>query len=1195
MSRAIVGIGASAGGLEPLTELLKEIPKNSGLTFIVVQHLDPKHKSALPELLARATSMPVRQAEDDMAVEPNHVYVIPPGFNLEIEGRVLKLVPRPETRAAPMPIDHFFRLLAQAHERRAIGIILSGTGSDGSLGLYEIKERGGVAFAQDESTAKYPGMPHSAIATGAVDFVLPVEQIAQELMRIVRHPYVAVLGGRKTKTPAPVEHGELNRLLGLVRGAMKTDFTHYKSSTIARRISRRMALRKIEKVGEYEDYLRDNPAELKALYHDLLIKVTGFFRDPETFEALKRSVIPAILKDHPPDKPIRIWVPGCASGEEAYSIAICFLECLGDKATDASLRIFATDVDDAALQKARAGIYLENIATAVSAERLRRFFTRGASTYQINKSIREMCTFARHDLGEDPPFSNVDLISCRNVLIYFEPILQKRVLSIFHYALNPKGFLALGVSESSGSSAQLFALEDRKNKIYSRKAGKTPIMFDFDRKAFRTEEGEARHGGGAWKQSQAVDPIREADYALLNYFAPVGVLLDDQLRVLQFRGQTDRYLAPAPGKASLDILKMAREGLLGELQDSIDEARRTGIPVVRRGIRIRFDENWLTLTLRVVPLESPESRARQFMVLFEEPAAPSDRTKKRQLREISAKGKTPRQENFILRRELEATKQHLQTVIESQEGVNEELRSANEEVLSSNEELQSTNEELETSKEELQSTNEELATANDELQRRIAELDVANADLNNLFASARLPIIMLGKDLRIRRLTEASQELFSVLPTDIGRPLADLKLNIQTADLESLVSSAIDAAGPREVELQDRRGTWYSLQIRPYVNVSDKVEGAVLLFIDLTQFKSAEKLIGALEEARGARDYSEGIVQTVPEPLLVLDNDFRVVTANPAYHALFKNSKGGIEGQSLFSLGKGLWDVPVLRKALTDVLSKDGEFHDLEIECALPDVGQRILLANGRRIRLGGQRKELILLALEDVTDRSAAVQELEAFSYSVAHDLRTPIRSIVTYSQLVLKKGDAMDAASRSYLQKSILASKRMAKLIDDLLELARLSRKELKQQPLDISAAARSIADELKQEQPDRNVEFRIAKGLKATGDPDLVRIALRNLLDNAWKFTGRTPKAVIEVGQGLKDGKNVFFVRDNGVGFDMAYVKKLFGVFQRLHDEKQFPGTGIGLVTVQRIIRRHGGDIWVEGQVNRGATAYFTLLGS
>ena len=483
----IVGIGASAGGLEAFTQLLQHIPVTTGLAFVLVQHLDPTHESMLPELLSRVTKMPVQQVRKGMTVEPNHIYVTPPNANMTINSMTLRLVSRSETLGLHMPIDHFFRSLAQQHGSRAIGIILSGAGSDGAFGLAEIKDQGGITFVQDVRTARFPGMPHSAIMHGGIDFILPPAGIAQELARVAQHPYVvSPPSGREEELSAdpppiiqsPSQDG-LSQIFRLLRAARAVDFTCYKQSTIRRRITRRMTLCKMDSLAEYAQYIKDHPEELEALYHDLLIKVTGFFRDPETFEALKSEVFPIILRERPANRPVRIWVPGCATGEECYSIAICLLEFLGDRVTDTPIQIFATDIDETALARARSGRYIENIALDISPERLRRYFMKIDQNYQILHTIREQCTFARHDLCRDPPFSNLDLISCRNVLIYLEPAMQKRVIPLFHYALNPSGMLALGSSESIGTFTDLFAQVDKKQKIFGKRVTALRQSFEF--------------------------------------------------------------------------------------------------------------------------------------------------------------------------------------------------------------------------------------------------------------------------------------------------------------------------------------------------------------------------------------------------------------------------------------------------------------------------------------------------------------------------------------------------------------------------------------------------------------------------------------------------------------------------------------------------------------------------------------------
>jgi two-component system CheB/CheR fusion protein len=742
----VVGIGASAGGLEAFTQLLRALPDETGAGFVLIQHLDPTHHSILTELLSKATGMPVSEAKEDMEVEPNHVYVIPPNQNMAISDGTLKLTPRTETRGQSMPIDHFLRSLAEDQGSTSIGVILSGTGSDGTLGLAAIKAEGGITFAQEEKSAKYDGMPRSAIAAGCVDSVLPPEGIATELARIGSHPYVT----KPTTVEELVPEGEvgLRNIFALVRNATGVDFTDYRRTTINRRIARRMLLHKVDKTEDYVRLLSGNPAEVRALYHDMLINVTSFFRNPESFEVLKRIIFPDIMKDRSPQMPIRIWAPGCSSGEETYSLAISLLEFLGDNITGTSIQLFGTDLSEVGVEKARAGIYPENIQADVTPERLRRFFVKTENGYQIGKTIRDMCVFARQNIFMDPPFSQLDLISCRNLLIYLEPVLQRNIFPIFHYALKPNGFLMLGASEGISTFGHLFATVEKKHKLYAKKKTAARPHLEFPVGSFARKDTNRGIGKGASAVSErgqtAMEVQKEADGVVLSEYAPAGVVINDDLEVLQFRGKTGAYLEPAPGSASLALLKMARPGLLFDLRTSIDKAKKENVPVTREGVQITSEDQVRNITLKVIPLKSSHLRERNFLVLFEERAG-----RKPVKTEGVAAGKSEQEGEIpqvtLLKKELAATKEYLQSLVETEQAANEELQSANEEILSSNEELQSTNEELETAKEELQSTNEELNTVNEELRSRNLELgqsrdyaQALNARLNLAQQAARL-------------------------------------------------------------------------------------------------------------------------------------------------------------------------------------------------------------------------------------------------------------------------------------------------------------------------------------------------------------------------------------------------------------------------------------------------------------------------
>src|SRR6266849_2122647 len=566
----IVGVGASAGGLEAFTQLLKALGSGTEMAYVLVQHLDPSHKSALTELLAKATEMPVSQVTDATLVEPNHVYVIPPNVDMSIAQGILRLTPRTETLGRHMPIDRFLRSLAEDQGSNAIGIILSGTASDGTLGLAAIKAEGGITFTQDEKSAKFDDMPRNAIAAGCVDFVLPPDAIGRELARVRAHPYLASSSSSRTAELVPDGDPQLKNILHLLQTANGVDFSDYKPATVKRRILRRMALHKVGELKPYVQFLRHHPAEAEALYEDMLIKVTSFFRDPDAFEALKAEVFPSILKHRSPEEPIRVWVPGCSTGEETYSQAIALLEFLGNRRADIPIQCFGTDLGQRGIEKARAGIYPESIAADVSPERLRRFFVKVESGYRINKTIRDMCVFARQNLLQDPPFSRIDVISCRNVLIYLGPVLQKRIMPIFHYALRPRGFLMLGSSEGiMGTASDLFELMDRKHKIYCRKSTPARLHFDFGASQYPLEAGNLATDKEASRKSEGGARLfelnKEADRVILTKYAPAAVVINEDMEVLQSRGHVGLYLELAPGRADLNILKMAREGLLFDL------------------------------------------------------------------------------------------------------------------------------------------------------------------------------------------------------------------------------------------------------------------------------------------------------------------------------------------------------------------------------------------------------------------------------------------------------------------------------------------------------------------------------------------------------------------------------------------------------------------------------------------------------
>ncbi len=829
----IVGIGASAGGLEACTRLLQEMPAQSGLCFLLVMHLPAHGKSHLADVLRNSTSIPTVEATEGLPVKVNHLYLIPPNTSMMLRDGQLSLIPRPP-RGQHMPIDHLFRSLAEVLKSRAIGVILSGEGTDGTLGLQSIKAEGGIVFAQDEKTAQHNTMPNSAVINGSVDHVLPPEKIAEALLRIASHSYT-----QPTPNPEAVSADRdetIHQIINLLRAHTEVDFTNYKRTTVNRRIQRRMALRGLESYEDYLTWIRNEPAELNNLYQDFLIRVTQFFRDPEAFEALKEHVFPALVDSRLAQTPIRIWVAGCSTGEEVYSLAMVLLEYLGNRSEHFPIKFLATDLNEGALERARAGLYVDNIEIDVSPERLRRFFVRSNGHYQINKMIRDLCVFCRHNMASDPPYSHLDLVSCRNVLIYMDAALQKRMMPILHYSLNPDGFLFLGSSESIGIFGDLFVPVDPRHRIFRRKPASVGAPPDFtpyinhERGGFRDSREE---GKALWS---ALDVQREADRIVLTRYAPVGVVIDDSMTVIQFRGRTAAFLELAPGMASLDLLRMLREGLLSEVRSAINRARGENAAVSQEAFCLTDGGQSRRVKVEVIPFKVPPSGARFFLVLFQD---------------LPLAGRTPAplpqhevrlppdgQQVVQLQQELTALREYLQSVIEEQESTNEELKSANEEIISANEELQSTNEELQTAKEEAQSANEELVTVNEELRHRNAELARVNNDLINLLSGVNIPILLVGRDLRIRRFTPQAEKLFNLIPTDLGRPISNLKPNLLLEDVSALITQVIDDLAPYENAVQDRDGRWYSLRIRPYVTLDNKIDGASVVLLDIDSIRT---------------------------------------------------------------------------------------------------------------------------------------------------------------------------------------------------------------------------------------------------------------------------------------------------------------------------------------------------------------------
>ncbi|MES9943371.1 MAG: chemotaxis protein CheB [Candidatus Thiodiazotropha sp.] len=881
----VVGVAASAGGLKAFRSLLSHLPVKSGFGFVLIQHLDPNHKSILAELLAKDCPLPVKQITDGMVVEHDHVYIIPPNELLTILHNQLIFLPKEENIRRYNPADIFFQALADDRGAQAIGVILSGTASDGTLGCRAIKEAGGITFAQDHESAEYSGMPENAQASGCVDFVLGPEKIAKELFWLAHHKSIRTWSFKdESEETLSVTPEELNKVFILLRSRTGNDFSYYKDTTLKRRINRRMLVHKLDEISQYIKYLQKNPQEIDALFQDILINVTAFFRDPEAFESLNNIAFPQLLDKRPMDAPIRVWVPGCSTGQEAYSIALALHEYLGGRANMYHIQIFGSDIDERAIENARSGIFPESIENEISQERLKRYFIKVSSGYQVNKLLRDMCVFAVQNIAKDPPFSRIDLLSCRNLLIYLGSTLQKKVLQMFHYALQPNGLLLLGSSETIGSQVDLFAVKDKKSKLYQKKSVASRLSDDLITRVnhgiIRTELPER-----VADDVEIYDLGKEAERLLLDTYAPPGIVVTPDLNVVRFLGRTWPYIEPTDGAASLNLYKIAHPDLVIELRAAIHKVNKEGGNVRKEKVLLRIDGEEQRVDIQVLSLGGVVDGEHNLLVMFEPCVTPLNEEKINGEMEVGDPGFADALalRNAELEREVLSTREYMQSIVEEQEGTNEELRSANQEIQSTNEELQSINEELETAKEELQSTNEELATVNEELENRNEELSRINDDLSNLMVNVNLPILMLDRELRIRQFTRPAESLLNLIDADVDRPIGNIKPNIEINNLEADVLQVIDSMTTKTQEVQDDQGHWYSVIMRPYKTLDNRIDGAVVTFLNIDSIKDVERFRKSLEKER----YLAAVVRDSNDAITVQDLAGNIKAWNPAAERIY--------------------------------------------------------------------------------------------------------------------------------------------------------------------------------------------------------------------------------------------------------------------------------------------------------------------
>lgn len=948
----VVGIGASAGGLDPLETLIRNLARD-GMTYVVLQHMAPDHESALAEILARDASVRVLTAAHGMPLEASTLYVTPPGKDITLQGGVLQLQPQ----SAEVPrhsIDTFLRSLAADQGSASVAVILSGSGDDGALGARAVREAGGITFAQEPSTAQHPSMPQSVIDLGAADFCLAPEEIGEELARLSAHPFVA-----RRRPQRLWSQWVLDQIFDRLRRVFGVDFAGYKPTTIERRLGRRLALRKVDRAEDYLTLLDSDAEELKSLYGDLLIGVTAFFRDRETFELLESTVVPQLFAGRSADSPVRVWVPGCSSGEEAYSIAMCVIEHLDTLGVQIPVQIFATDIDDRALARARLGLYPLGVELDIPAARLQRYFTRQGDAWQVSQRLRAMVIFAHHNLGKDPPFSRLDLVSCRNVLIYMQPSLQKRVLRVFHYALKPDGFLQLGASESVGDAAELFSLVDRRLKLYSRKSAPPTSVFDLSSGA----RGGPFSPGARLAQPTAehrplVSTQQLADRMVLEKFGPPGMLVDEKLEVIQFRGQTGPYLGPSAGAATLNVLKLVRPELLPELRQALQTAAIHGVEVTSGPVALLGAPAAAAVVVDVMPLRDGPGREQCLLVMFREvPAATAA------VAPVTSEDAGATQVR-ALETELLVTKEYLQTSVRELEVANEELQTANEE-------LQSTNEELETSKEELQSTNEELSTINEELQNRIGQLNESNDDLQNVLADVSTPLVLVGMDLRIRRFSAAAGQLLHLIAEDVGRPVARLEAALNPPPIEApdaevdrtpLVEPAV-AETIRSLHESARRvrasdGHWYTMRTIPYRTLDHAIRGAV---IEFTRAPPARKGAESVE----IHEMVGKVLSTLPHVLMLLDEHMRLVWVNKAFFDAF-HVGAEVLGRTLDEVWPARASEPLLWSALEEAVAQGKNFAEMVVEHPFGREGERPMTFSARALAATGDRPTLTLVLIEE-------------------------------------------------------------------------------------------------------------------------------------------------------------------------------------------------------------------------------------
>ena len=1181
----VVGIGASAGGLRALKRFFAAVPPDSGLAYVVVVHLAAQSESHLADLLQPHAPIAVMQVTETVPLEPNQVYVIPPDRNLSAVDSHLRLSPLEKDRRERAPIDHFLRTLADSFDGHSVAVILTGTGSDGAQGVRHVREKGGIVVVQDPDESDFDGMPRSALETGCADLVLSVEQMPRRILDFDRtHPHVRAEGAERGAAAAP---DRVPRILTQVHARTGQDFSRYKRSTIERRIERRMQLQGIEHLPVYLELLRESPQEAAALADDLLINVTSFFRDRAVFEHLEREVIPRLFEGKGSGDRVRVWSVGCATGEEAYSLGMLLLEEAARSDRRPQIQVFASDLHERSLHHAREGYYLANIEADVSPERLRRFFQQENGGYRVKKELRELVVFAPHNLLRDPPFSHLDLVCCRNVLIYLQRDVQEEVVELFHYALHGEGHLLVGTAETLDRS-DIFRMESKEHHLYRRRnvargelrlpslplSAPTPVP----------TRAPALRGGTARPETTAVAGALHAK--MVEQFAPPSLLVNGEHTVLHVSEHAGRYLHVA-GVPSSNVFQLVREELRMELRSALQLARERRTVSRSRPIPVRIDGETKRVVLRVSPTGGGETEGLSLVIFDEVGEVPA------------AEGAEPVEHDGSTREleaELEMTRQRLQALVEEHEAGQEEMRAANEELQSANEELRSTMEELETSKEELQSINEELQTLNQENRHKVEELSQLSSDLQNLLMATDVATLFLDRNLRIMRFTPRVGELFNVRGADRGRPLSDLTHRLGYDGLMEDANRVLETLVPVEREVESGDGRWHLIRTLPYRTVEDRIGGVVITLVDVTRLKRVE------EALREAKVYAEKIVETLHEPLLVLTPDFRVQSANPAFYEGFEVLPAETEGRLIYDLGNGQWDIPALRLLLEDVLPDSNVFNDYEVAHDFAEIGHRVMLVNARRL----DHVQLILLGIRDITEKKQAEEELREakrvaeeasqvksqFLAVMSHELRTPLTGVIGFVD-VLETGvlGPTNEKQRDALSRIRASSWHLASIIEEILSFSRVEagKEEVHYGEVDLAEVAREVVRMLQTQADSKGLSLHLEEtdaALVCETDRLKVRQILLNLTGNSLKFTD-TGSVVVR----LERSGSAWIelqVRDTGPGIRPEDQERIFEPFTQVDGShtRSGTGTGLGLAISRDLARLLGGDISVQSAPGEGS---------